>query len=282
MPHRPSSPPPRSPRPSRASSPPPRAPRSALEELTEELSAGGRRAWALIKRALPPASSLLWPLWGLMAALSLVALVAPQAALLDAPALKEGRLWALLTAPLTLPPTSPLPLLLLGGLWAYSASGLSRGGGLNRAPLYMALAVTLALIPLAALFGGVVFSLVLSALTLIWFAYPLERDPRRGPRGLLAILAVSLAAASVGGGLWVSVAGGVLHGDTALQRALITAWGLSQGRRRLPWLNIEARDLRWVALAFCALELLLSPSPTAASALAATLAVWGYFHRVAP
>jgi hypothetical protein len=290
MPHRPSQP---SERPSRASSRassggapgaprPPRPPRSPLEELTVGLKAGGARAWLALTGALPPSTSLLWPLWGVMAALSLLALASPSWVLLSPTALSAGRVWTLITAPLATPPTSPLPLLLLGGVWVYSVSGLAQGGALRREPLYTALAVTLSLLTLGLFLGGVAFSLTLSALTLIWFARPIERDPRRGPQGLLRLLLITLAAAGVGGALWVVTVGGTLHGDTALQRGLITAWGMSLGRRRLPWLNIAARDLRWVTLAFCALELLLSPSPTAASALAATLAVWMYFDYLEP
>jgi len=73
--------------------------------------------------------------------------------------------------------------------------------------------------------------------------------------------------------------GAPLHGDAALQRGLITAWGLQGGAQRLPWLNIAARDLRWVVLAFCALELLLAPSATSASGLAGCLAAWAYTER---
>ena len=218
---------------------------------------------------------------------------------LTATSLEASRAWLLL-----LPSKLPMPTALVGN------SLVAAPGSLFNVVLFAAIAgflfqdqvrswwahkrVELVLTSVGVLVGlyllgtamgvpGLGYGLGVSLLVLAWFGTAVERHWGM-KRLLLFSLFVVLGANAVGGLLYwqwpslisaaTSQAGTPVNGNHALSDALLTAWCLMFGRRRLAVLNIEARKLVWVLVAINVLNFLFMGRIAALMGLTGIAMAW--------
>lgn len=186
-------------------------------------------------------------------------------------ALASSHLWTPFTTGWVLTPASPLfPMLLLLIIAAFKSGAMN--GKANRpryfgyaGTLFLALSFINLILP-----HGLIWSLCSEGLLLIWFGQELER--RIGPRQMITLSAAILTITYLFAALYLHLFGGApVNGFTPLGRALILAWGSYHGHAHLSFLNIQARQLRWVVYAFSVFELALSPPPVGLTTLTAAL-----------
>lgn len=215
---------------------------------------------------------------GLSVVVTLCNALLNQSLVMNSYHLQSWYLWTVLSSPFVIPQNSPIMVILLVGFYLYYSTGMAQGARFQAKPwLYTAagfifLTLINAFLPQQFLWAWLVDILVFS-----YFAYSLEKKRTWGRKKFL------LFSASVLFGTYSLLALSLLFtqnesmhviGLNPLHKAYFLAWGLSLGRQKLMWLNIEARSIRWLLLIFCLLELLLLPGIHGLSSFLGLVIAW--------
>ena len=186
--------------------------------------------------------------------------------------------WTLISSPFVLPRHSPFMLVLLVGFYLYYATGMAQGARFQPKPwLYTAavfvfLALINSFLPQQFLWAWLIDVFLFS-----YFAYSIEKKRSWGRKKFLIFSACVLFGTYMVLALYLLISQNPtasIIGLNPLHKAYFLAWGLSLGRQKLMWLNIEARSIRWLLLIFCLLELLLLPRVHGLSGLVGLIIAW--------
>lgn len=247
-------------------------------DLAREFRRAKREMRSMWRSWTPRRSSVIWKLLGMSALVSALHYRGGLSLILGERAISDHRWWVTLTTGWVEPPNSPFVIILLLGVIAAMKSGALEGQ--VRRPRYFAyaLSVFVGLLFINLILPGVTWSLISEGLMLIWFGAEVER--RLGSRHFLILSVITLTVSYAVGVLYLTLGSGInVSGLRPLTRGLLVAWGYTQGRALLPFINLRGAQLRWVVYAFCGFEILLYPAPLGWISLAGSLTIDLWMQR---